>query len=160
MWVSLAACCQPVGARCLVSSGWRCWGSVRSCRWLTSGLQCCLIHLSCLSVGIHKIAEHRIDLRCWPGFFPVSLFFSSTAVAGGNCGYGSCLALAVCILPPLQTAFKFLSFLGPCSGRYEAVIGAQQTVMITSKCCTSNHLAALGWMKKLICTGRLILCMF
>lgn len=32
-------------------------------------------------------------------------------------------------------------------------------MMITSKRCTSNHLAALGWMKKLICMGWLILCM-
>lgn len=92
--------------------------------------------------------------------FPGAAVFSSTAVAGGKCGYGSCLALAVCILPLLQTVFKLLGFLAPCSGRYEAVIRAQQTVMITSKRRTLNHLAALGWMKKLICTGWLILCTF
>lgn len=75
MWVSLAACCQPVGTRCLVSSGRRRRGSIRSCRWLTLGLQCCLIHPSCLLVGIHKIPERGIDLCCWPGFFLVPLFF-------------------------------------------------------------------------------------
>lgn len=32
-------------------------------------------------------------------------------------------------------------------------------MMITSKCWTSNHLAVLGWMKKLICIVWLILCM-
>lgn len=32
-------------------------------------------------------------------------------------------------------------------------------MMIISKCRTSNHLAMLGWMKKLICIGWLILCM-
>lgn len=62
--------------------------------------------------------------------------------------------------PPLQTACKLVGFLAPCSGRYRAVIRAEQTMMVTSERCTSNHGAALGWMEKLISMKRLILCMF
>lgn len=147
-------CGFPLLPGWLVSGSWRCWGSIRSCRWLVLGLQRCFIHPSCLSVGIHKISEHRIDPCCWPGFFLVLLFFPSCR-SRRQMWLRQLPGSGTLHLASLQTAFKLLG-----SGRHEAVTGAQQTVMIASMRCTSNHLAVLGWMKKLICMGWLILCMF